>query len=205
MLLITGTDTEVGKTFFTVSLLKFLLSKGKKACALKPVETGCREKCSDADAISRTCKRKIEPIYSFKLPLAPAVASEIEGKEINVELLKEKVTDFSKNYDQVLIEGAGGILVPITWEYSFLDLAKELKLDVIIVALNKLGVINHTLLTLKVCEMEGVKVKGIVLNSPKEFDESVRTNYETLKKLCNVPVFTFQNQEDVSKFAEQIL
>lgn len=206
MLFITGTDTGVGKTFFTVSLLKFLLNVGKRVCAIKPIETGCEKVCNDAEKISKVCGQEIEPIYSFKLPLAPAVASEIENKKIDVEKLKRKILEFAENYEEVLVEGAGGILVPITWNYSFLDLARDLKSDVVIVALNKLGVINHTLLTLKVCKKEeGVRVRGVILNSFKDFDESVKTNYETLKRLCEVPVFLFKKAEDVNKFAEEIL
>ena len=205
MILITGTDTGVGKTFFTVSLVRELKKRGKNVCALKVVETGCAPLCRDAEEISRACGKEIPPIYSFKTPVAPAVASDVEGKKVDVDFLKEEILKFSKEYDELFIEGAGGLLVPISWSFNFLDLAKELNASVIVVALNKLGVINHTLLTVRVCECEGVNVKAVILNTVEECDESVKTNYNSLKKLLKVPVYLFYSPEDLKVFAESLI
>ncbi|RUM91144.1 MAG: dethiobiotin synthase [Thermovibrio sp.] len=205
MILITGTDTGVGKTYFTVSILRYLRGKGKNVCGLKVVETGCNPVCEDAGKISEVCDRKIPPIYKFKTPVAPAVASDIEGTKIDISKLKERIRKFSENYDEVFLEGAGGLLVPITWEYTFLDLAKELKAEIIVVALNKLGVINHTLLTVRVCKCEGLKVKAVILNSRENYDKTVETNYSSLKKLLDVPVYLFSSYEDLSNFGKQIV
>ncbi|SMO69019.1 dethiobiotin synthetase [Balnearium lithotrophicum] len=205
MILITGTDTGVGKTYFTVSILRYLRERGKNVCGLKVVETGCNPLCEDAEKISRICNGKLPPIYKFKTPVAPAVASEIEGVKIDTYKLKEKLRKFSENYDEVFLEGAGGLLVPITWNYTFLDLARDLSAEVIVVALNKLGVINHTLLTVRVCECEGVNVKAVILNNREKYDESVETNYSSLKKLLNVPVYLFSSYEDLSNFGEEIV
>ncbi|MEO2068571.1 MAG: dethiobiotin synthase [Desulfurobacteriaceae bacterium] len=205
MILVTGTDTGVGKTFVTVSLLRYLLESGKNICGLKIVETGCSPICEDAQKISEVCQKEINPIYSFKAPLAPSVAEKLEGRRISLEKIKEKIVSFSKNYEEVFLEGAGGILVPITGKYTFLDLAKELSMDVIVVALNKLGVINHTLLTVKVCENEGIRIKGVILNTKDFFDESVKTNYQTLKELLSVPVCLFSSPKDSPKVVKEIL
>ncbi|WP_163328964.1 dethiobiotin synthase [Desulfurobacterium thermolithotrophum] len=204
MILVTGTDTGVGKTFVTVSILKYMRNIGRNICALKIVETGCRPICEDARKISAVCKESIDPIYSFKTPVAPSVATEIENKEISIEKIKERILSFSKNYEETLFEGAGGLLVPIKGKYTFLDLTKELNMEVLVVALNKLGVINHTLLTVKVCQLEGVNVKGVILNHRGDVDESSRTNYKTLKDLLNVPVYFFSKPEDVKTFVHLI-
>ena len=205
MILITGTDTGVGKTYFTVSILKYLRKKRKNVCGLKLVETGCNPVCEDAEKISKVCGRKIPPIYKFRTPVAPAVASDIEGTKVDISKLKEKIKEFSKNYDEVFLEGAGGLLVPITWDYTFLDLAKELKAEIIVVALNKLGVLNHTLLTVRVCECEGLKVRAVILNNREKYDKSVETNYSSLKKLLNVPVYLFSSYKDLSNFGDEIV
>ncbi|WP_457678609.1 dethiobiotin synthase [Thermovibrio sp.] len=198
MLFITGTDTGVGKTYFTASLIKALKKRGINAAGFKPIETGCSPKCSDAETLGRASGVYFEPVYSLKRPLAPSVAAEIEGVEIKVDRIKEKIVELSKRYFLV-VEGAGGLMVPITWNYSYLSLVKELSLPVIVVALNKLGVINHALLTVKVCESEGVKVLGVVLNSFKEEDESFSTNLSSLKRLLKVPVIPFFSETDGEK------
>ena len=205
MILVTGTDTGVGKTFVTVSLLSALRKAGVKACAFKLVETGCNPICEDARKLSEACDAEHPPVYSFKEPLAPAVAGELEGKEVSPERIKRAVSELAKGFEVSLFEGAGGLLVPITWNYTFLDLAKELSMDVVVVALNKLGVINHTLLTIRACECAGVRVKGVVLNTVKRFDESVETNHYSLRRLLPVPVYLFTAPDSAGSFARELL
>jgi dethiobiotin synthetase len=142
MLFITGTDTGVGKTFFSVSLLKALRELGLPAVGFKPIETGCEPKCQDAELLSLASGFFLEPVYSFKTPVAPSVASDLEGVKVELERVLKAIQELSKKYFLV-VEGAGGIMVPITWEYTFLDMVKELHLPTVVVALNKLGVINH--------------------------------------------------------------
>lgn len=196
MILITGTGTGVGKTFVTVSIVRALRRIGKSVCAFKIVETGCNPICEDAKEISSACGKEIKPVYSFKTPVAPWVASKIEGKEISVERIKNEMLVLSSKYKHLLFEGAGGLLVPITKRCTFLDLAKDLNMGVVVVALNKLGVINHTLLTVKACQCENVKVQAVILNQKEKFDKSVETNYEILRELLNVPVFPFSKSRD---------
>lgn len=197
MFLVTGTDTGVGKTFVTSSLISFLNRKGVKAVAYKIVETGCNPSCEDAEKLSEASGQKLFPVYVFKNPLAPAAASDIEGVEISIDKIVSKIKEISQKYDIAFFEGAGGIMVPITWDFNFLDLAKLLDMEVIVVALNKLGVLNHTLLTVKVCQVENVKVRGVILNTMGKFDESVETNLHSLKKLLpNIPVVPFKNSPD---------
>ncbi len=205
--LVTGTDTGVGKTFFVTNILKHLLKRGMDTCGFKPIETGCIPICQDANEISKVCNKEIKPIYSFKIPVAPSVASKIEGIKVNVDKLKEEIANFCRNFEYTFIEGAGGIMVPITDSYTYLDLARDLSLKVIVVALNKLGVINHTLLTAKACQCERVDVLAVVLNDKevKNNDESRQTNYKTLKELLEVPVLKFSSEEDFSSLTDEII
>ena len=107
-------------------------------------------------------------------------------------------------WETAVVEGAGGIMVPITWEFSFLDLAKELSLPVVVVALNKLGVINHTLLTVNACSIAGLEVRGVVLNSFQKFDKSFNTNLYSLRKLLKVPVVPLFSCQDIKVAVEEL-
>jgi dethiobiotin synthetase len=204
MLFVTGTDTGVGKTFFTVSLVRALRELGVKAVGFKPVETGCTPECQDAKLLSQVSGVFLEPIYSFRAPVAPSVASELEGIDIEPSRLVEKTVELAKDYFLV-VEGAGGIMVPITWNYTFLDFVRELRFPTLVVALNKLGVINHTLLTVEALISRGVEVKGVVLNSFKKEDESFESNLDSLYKLLSVPLFSFSSPEDASAVARFLL
>ncbi len=196
MFLVTGTDTGVGKTFVTASLIRYLRQKGIGAVGFKAVETGCSEECKDAQILSVVSGIELKPVYSLKNPLAPAVAAEIEKIKIEPRKIENRIAELSKISEVLLVEGAGGLLVPITWKYTFLDLAKRLNMEVIVVALNKLGVINHTLLTVESCKYGNVKVRCVILNTPKEFDRSSETNLRTLQKLLNIPVIPFSCEKD---------
>jgi len=93
MLFITGTDTGVGKTFFASSLVRALRSLGVEAVGFKPVETGCSPRCADARALGEASGVYLEPVYSFKTPVAPSVASELEGVKIEPERIKERIRE----------------------------------------------------------------------------------------------------------------
>jgi len=205
VLFVTGTDTGVGKTFFACALIKAFKSLGVDAVGFKPVETGCSPDCADARLLGEASGVYFEPVYSFKTPVAPSVASELEGVKVEPERIKEKMGELSSRYPLLVVEGAGGIMVPITWEYAYLDLVSDLSLPVVVVALNKLGVINHTLLTLEVLKGRGVEVKAVILNSFKREDESFDTNYQSLKKLLDAPLFRFSRPEDALPVAQLLL
>jgi dethiobiotin synthase len=205
LLFITGTDTGVGKTYFTAALTRALKELGREVVAFKPVESGCGDSCSDAEELSRASGVRLSPVYSFKAPLAPAVAAELEKRPIDVEKIIKAIGELSSRYEITLVEGAGGIMVPITWSFSFLELSKSIGAEVLIVALNKLGVINHTLLTVKVCQSEGIGVRGVILNSPEAKDESFYSNYESLKRLLSVPLFEFSSYQDARSIALKLV
>jgi dethiobiotin synthetase len=196
---ITGTDTGVGKTFVAVGLIKAMKRKGIDVCPMKPVESGCRVKNGELvppDSIKLWKASGIkEPLhvinqYKLKHPLAPSVAAEIEGVRIDRNNIIRAYSGLSKKYKITLVEGAGGIMVPVFRKYLFLDLAKDLNLPVIIVSRPGLGTINHTLLTIDAAKNKGVDVLGVIYNYRNKIKTGLpeKTNPEVIKKLGSVPI-----------------
>lgn len=180
-ILISGTDTGVGKTYVTRLLGKRLREAGIDVRPLKPVESGClpgpdgRPHPADADALRNAVAPGL-PIsavclYALAAPLSPHLAAEAAGVPVDPERVRRSVTDAANASDLVLVEGAGGIAVEIREGYSFADLARDLFLPVLVVAGNRLGVLNHVQLTIRYLESEGIRLFGVVLSdlSPDSF------------------------------------
>ena len=194
---ITGTDTGVGKTFFACGLAALLKKSGYKVGVMKPVETGCVEGGGklvpqDAAALKEAsgCELPLEQIcpYRFREPLAPSVAAEREAIRIDIDYLMSGYGEISETHDITIVEGAGGLLVPLLPSYTYADFAKVLKLPVIVVAENKLGMINHLLLTLEHASCKGLSVLGYLLNQIVSHPSlAAETNREALVSLTGVP------------------
>lgn len=194
---ITGTDTAVGKTFFACGLAALLKKSGYKVGVMKPVETGCVEGGGklvpqDAAALKEAsgCELSLEQIcpYRFREPLAPSVAAEREAIRIDIDYLMSGYGEISETHDITIVEGAGGLLVPLLPSYTYADFAKVLKLPVIVVAENKLGMVNHLLLTLEHASCKGLSVLGYVLNQIESHPSlAAETNREALVSLTGVP------------------
>jgi dethiobiotin synthetase len=196
---ITGTDTDVGKTVVAGALAMGLKKIGFSVGVMKPVETGCKKvgkRLIPSDAIflkkasgSRDSLDLINP-YRFEKSLAPSVASELEGGRIDISRILKTFDIIKKRHNIVIIEGAGGILVPVYKDYLFLDLIRDLGLPVLIVARPWLGTINHTLLTIRCAQEYGIPVIGFILNYTKDLkpDPSEKTNPLVIKRLSNVPL-----------------
>ena len=194
---ITGTDTGVGKTFFACGLAALLKESGYKVGVMKPAETGCDQGEGklvprDAAALKEAsgCEIPLEQIcpYQFREPLAPSVAAEREGVRIDIDRLMSVYSEISATHDVTIVEGAGGLLVPLLPSYTYADLAKVLKLPLIVVAANKLGMINHLLLTLEHASYKGLSVLGYLLNQiEKQPSPAAQTNREALVSLTGVP------------------
>ena len=171
---ITATDTGAGKTYFTCLLGKRLRLDGLAVLPLKPVESGCvrgkeghpfpadaaalRDAFAPGLPLSEVC------LYPLSGALSPHLASRMEGVSIDLQRIRQKVMEAVRSSDFLLIEGAGGITVEIRDGYSFADLARDLSLPVLIVAGNRLGVLNHLQLTLRYLESEGIPLFGVILN-----------------------------------------
>ncbi len=196
---ITGTDTGVGKTFVAEGLIRAVKAMGTYVCPMKPVESGCKMKKgelvpSDAMALIKAAgvDESIDLVnpYRMKNPLAPSVAAEIEGVAIKKKNIISAFNCISKKYDMVVVEGAGGIMVPVFKKYLFLDLAFDLKLPVIIVARPGLGTINHTLLTINALRNKGLRVLGVIINYAEKNRTGLpeKTNPSCIEKLGEVPI-----------------
>jgi dethiobiotin synthetase len=194
---ITGTDTGVGKTVFACGLAALLKESGYKVGVMKPAETGCGQddgKLVPQDAVALQeasgCTAPLVKIcpYQFREPLAPSVAADREGTRIDIDRLMNLYNEINAAYDITIVEGAGGLLVPLLPSYTYADFAKVLKLPLIIVAANKLGMINHLLLTLEHASCKGLSVLGYVLNQVESQPSlAAETNREALVSLTGVP------------------
>jgi dethiobiotin synthetase len=140
---------------------------------MKPIETGCLKEgdvlIPSDGMFLRELAAMDDPMdlvtpVRFANPLAPMPASEIEGKSIDLEKIREAFTELSKNYDTLIVEGIGGLLVPIKKDYFLLDLARDFGLPLVVVSRPGLGTINHTLLTVNCAIKEGLAVAGIIIN-----------------------------------------
>ncbi|GBD02937.1 ATP-dependent dethiobiotin synthetase BioD 1 [bacterium HR19] len=179
---VSGVGTEVGKTFFCAVLLRKF--KGMGTFYFKPVETGGR-KPQDYSLCSKIADFSEPPVYHFYAPASPHLSAKLSKKKIQISKIKRKLEDIGGKYG-VVIEGAGGLLVPLTDNplYTWADLIAEFKIPLIIVASSYLGVINHTLMTVEVAEKRKINVVGVVLNyqrKPKTIAE--KTNEQVLKKI----------------------
>lgn len=191
---VTGTDTGIGKTTVASSICAYLsLRKGLDVGVMKPFETGIEDEPSDSLILKETsrCKDDLSLIspYRFRPPLSPYAASLIEKKEIDIEFLDRLFESLVLSHDITVVEGAGGVLVPIKKDFFFADLIKRWNLPTLLVASLGLGTINHTLLTIRYLFLLNVEVLGVVLNEKdRKEDPSKRSNPSILKELLPVPI-----------------
>jgi dethiobiotin synthetase len=195
--LITGTDTEVGKTTIGCALARELCARGLRVGVMKPAETGCPERdgaLQPLDAIAlRRAAGSNEPIdvicpYRYRSPLAPAAAAEADAiAPPDLGRIAEAFGKIAADKDVTLVEGAGGIAVPLTWRENYADLALALDLELIVVVANRLGCLNATLLTLDYAAQRRLRVRGYVLNQAAA-DSSIAsaTNPASLERLAGV-------------------
>ena len=166
---VTGTDTGVGKTLVACALVRGLRTRGVDAGAMKPVETGVgevgpldalalRRAAGDEDPLEDVCPLR------YALAAAPTVAASADGRDVEVWAIRQAYERLAVRHDCVIVEGAGGLLVPVAEQFSMADLARELELPLLVVARAALGTINHTLLTLEVAVARGLSVVGVVIS-----------------------------------------
>ncbi len=197
--MVTGTDTGIGKTTVSCAIAAAAANRGCKVGVLKPIETGCRPDPrgvlipEDAERLRyfSGCREPIDTIcpYRFTDPLAPSIAAVRDGHEIRVDAIVETIVDFRRRHDLTLVEGAGGLLVPIWGDTTFADLALEAKLPLLIVVGNRLGAINHAQLTAGWARAVGLETAGYVINNlSAEEDLAAKTNIDVLAELLGPPL-----------------
>ena len=205
---ITGTDTGVGKTVVAAGLALVLRERGLRVGVMKPIATGCfgegkRLVSEDAVYLLEAAENEYPPLTSpfrFRSALAPNVASVIEKREIPITQILKAYRQLQFHYDFIIVEGIGGLLVPITKDYFVANLIHELNLPVLIVSRGGLGTINHTLLTVDACMIRGFDVRGILFNRMPRVNVTLAeiTNPKVIHDLTQVPVLgTLPELEDV--------
>lgn len=196
-LLVTGTDTEVGKTVVAGAICAALAARGERVAAFKPVVTGLDEPPAppwppDHELLAATAGSGQAPDdvapYRFRPPLSPHYAAELAGATVDPARLRAAATTASADTDALVCEGVGGLLVPLADDYSVRDLAVDLALPVVVVARTGLGTINHALLTAEAARAAGLTVAGIVMTPWSAPEPIERSNRATVERLAGVPV-----------------
>lgn len=171
-LLVTGTDTGVGKTVVAAALIFALRARGVAAVGFKPVETGIGDAEVPDSAVLASASGLdaplARPLMQLAEALAPAVAAERAGLALDVKAIELRLPSLYAAGYTVVVEGAGGLLVPLAWGYTALDLAARCGLQAVVVARPGLGTLNHCALTVQALQHRGVAVLGVVLNGPSE-------------------------------------
>lgn len=192
---ITGTDTGIGKTVVGCAIAALLRRSGLSVGAMKPVETGVapddpmRDGARLARAAGGVLPLSVVAPLVFPDPLAPLEAARRIGAEIDLAVLDHAVRTVAAQTDALLVEGAGGLLVPVTGRFAFDALFARWSLELVVVAANRLGVINHTRLTLAAARNAGLHVRAVILNNVRPLaDSSVPDNARLIRELEDVPV-----------------
>lgn len=195
---IVGTDTDVGKTVVTAGLAMCLSSRSLRVGVMKPVASGCvafgdNLVSKDAVFLMEAAQNQFPALTSpirLKEPLTPFVAAEIENVEIDISKIFFAYRELTKNYDMVLVEGIGGLLVPLKQNYMVSDLIQDLKIPVIVVGRIGLGTINHTLLTIEALRSRGIEIAGVILNGldPHNSSPAELTNPRMIEMCGMVPI-----------------
>lgn len=201
MLLVTATDTGVGKTAVTAALIAAARSRGLDVGGMKPAESGCargndgalipadalvlQQAAGGGDPLDLVCP------YRLEAPLAPGIAAALEGIDVDFEVIEERLRLLRERHrDGVIVEGAGGLLVPLDPGFATVaDLALRLSLPVLVVARPSLGTINHTALTVEALACRGIECRGVILNaSAPDAEEAAAGNARAIERLADVPV-----------------
>jgi len=207
-LFVTATDTEVGKTTVTCGIASALRDEGRRVGVCKPFASGCRNDreglvSEDAEALAHfaDCRQPLEVInpIRYRPPLAPAVAAEQTGEPVDWTRLERSLTLLNQSSDCLLIEGVGGLLVPLDGgdgKITVLDLIVAIGYPVVVVTRAGLGTLNHTALTVRVLNEAGCRVVGLVVNGyvadasdgGRREDPSLATNRQWLSRMTGAPV-----------------
>ncbi|MDP2939910.1 MAG: dethiobiotin synthase [Candidatus Omnitrophota bacterium] len=199
VIFVAGTDTGVGKSVITGLLSSYLLGKGYRVITQKWVQTGCVSFSSDIDIHLKFMRKKrgdfqdylalMQP-YIFRFSSSPHLAASLAGKRIEAIKIKRSLEILTKRFDFVIVEGIGGLLVPLNNKTLLIDVVKELNLPVLMVVGNKLGAINHTLLSLEALKARDIKVLGTAFNNIAQNGERIilENNPQIIKKFSSAEV-----------------
>ena len=193
---ITGTDTDIGKTFVSLGLCKSLKEKNINVGYFKPLQSGAYLendilKAPDIEELKKYISIPMGYSYLLKGEVSPYLASKLAKIKIDINKIKTDIEEFSKTQDITIIEGAGGLYCPCAENKTFADLIKELNIPVIIVTTPTLGRLNHILMTLECAKIKGIEIKGIIINKmPKKPNLSEKHFIEELKDFSKTDILS---------------
>ena len=194
IIFIAGTDTGVGKTVVAGLLSRYLLEKGYRVVTQKWVQTGCKGFSSDIDIHLRFMRKKRDDYqghlclmmpYVFQFASSPHLAAGSENKRIGVSKIKKCLKALSSQFDFVIVEGVGGLCVPLNAQTMLIDVVKEMNLPVLLVVGNRLGAINHALLSIEALRSRKIKTLGMIFNNVAEGENRtiLKNNPRIIKKV----------------------
>ncbi len=209
---VVGTDTDIGKTCITTLLMRQLQKQDVRVAPYKPVQTGevteqGRSYYQDTAMYETYSLHKLDSAalngYSFKEPASPHFAAQLEGRQIDQDLLLEQIASLQQTNDIVICEGAGGIFVPLEadGQATLFDVIEKSGLPVVVVAHTKLGTINHTLLTLEALAARGIEVLGLVFNGHTQTAMEVN-NIETILQYRPLPYAVIPQLDDIRQVVD---
>ena len=213
---ITGTDTEVGKTYVSCALLQAFSQAGKRVAPMKPIASGCEmttEGLRNDDALQLMANSDIELPYELVNPyhfapaIAPHIAADEAGVAIELPKLKQRFSEISAQADTTIVEGAGGWLVPLDTQHNMADLVQTLNLPVILVVGIRLGCINHALLTAAAIRAQGLFLVGWVANRVDPNCERAEQNIHTIDQRIDCPCLgelAFSSESNSRDRAQQL-
>jgi dethiobiotin synthetase len=215
-LLVTGTDTGIGKTLIAGAIAAWFRAQGNRVGVLKPMASGCAKRreglvSEDAEFLAH-CADSSHPLdviapIRFAEPLAPAIAARRLGEPIDWSLVQRSLNAICADSDVLIVEGVGGIMVPMDEKHTMLDLAVWLNLPAVVVARPNLGTINHTVLTVEALRQRDVSVAGVVINRYPAENASVaeETNPREIEKWGKSPVLCIapEVKEPIGRYIPQ--
>lgn len=196
---VTGIDTNIGKTYATAYLAKGLAAENHSVITQKMIQTGCDKVSEDIEMHRKLLgmdfleedKNGLTCPYILSYPCSPHMAAERDNVDIDVDRITKATEQLAEKYEYVLLEGAGGLMVPITHDMLTIDYIKQQGYPVVLVTNGKLGSLNHTLLSIYACQQYGIEIKKIVYNLYPRYDEEIEQN--TLEYLrCHFPNITLE-------------
>lgn len=194
-LFITGTGTDVGKTIVTTLLVDILTNEIGAVFPYKPVQAGGANhmdlSITDEEVYGFVINKTSHShcTYHLQHPYSPHLAAKLEQKTIDIELLQRYIKQLEQTYKGVVIEGAGGLFVPITEDgYCMIHLIKDIQAPTVLVAPAGLGTINHTVLSIKALTAKDIPIMGIILNFSKQDERLEQDNIQMIKRLTDIPI-----------------
>ncbi len=179
---ISGIDTDIGKSYATGHIAKLLIDSGKSVITQKLIQTGCAESMHDIEIhrkimgidLTEEDNRGLTMPQTFDYPCSPHLAAELEGRAVDLDAIDSATKELAQRYDTVLIEGAGGVMVPLTRQLLTIDYIAQRGYPVVLVSSGRLGSINHTLLTIEAIDKRGIALHALLYNTyPQNSDTTI--------------------------------